>query len=111
MTFAPRSRPSWRLPTLTTGSLNDAASMMPLEEFQKRIDALIREIHGVPMAEGVDGLMFPGEREWNHRRKAETEGIELPPDVVESLRISSEMTDVRPEWLVERLAQAQFDSG
>ena len=32
ITLRARSRPCWRMPTFTTGSANEAASMMPLEE-------------------------------------------------------------------------------
>ncbi len=60
-----------------------AASM---EAFTRRIDEIIEYLHGLPLAEGADRIYVPGEMEWERRDKALAEGIELPSDVVESLR-------------------------
>ena len=36
-------------------------------------------------AEGAERIYLPGEMEWERRDRALTEGILLPPDVVESI--------------------------
>ena len=59
---------------------------MPRAEFAARIDALIREIHDAPKADGSERIYLPGEMEWHRRQRALAEGIPLPPDVRESLR-------------------------
>ena len=50
--------------------------------FYKRIAGLVGEIHAEPTADGSPPLMLPGEMEWRNRRRAETEGIALPEDVL-----------------------------
>jgi ureidoglycolate dehydrogenase (NAD+) len=65
----------------------DIKSMMPIEDFKKRIDTLIRMIKETPRAKGVDQIYLPGEMEWQHREKVlQDNGIELPEDVVDSLK-------------------------
>lgn len=77
----------------------DVGSMMPIEAFHKRVDALIREIHAAPTASGVP-LMMPGEREWRHRKAALEHGIELPVDVTTSLVSAFDLAGTRiPAWL------------
>lgn len=63
----------------------DIAAMISPEQFEQRLRALIEEIHVAPTAEGIERVMLPGEREWNLYRRAQTEGIDLPADVVEKL--------------------------
>lgn len=78
----------------------DIAKIMPPDQFQTRVTNLVTEIHQSPTADGVERVLVPGEREWNHRRKALAEGIDLPPDVVEKLVGLSNDLDYRPAWLV-----------
>jgi ureidoglycolate dehydrogenase (NAD+) len=76
----------------------DIGAMMPIDKFHDRIDSLIREIHAAPTI-GNNALMMPGEREWRHRRVAMEEGIELPRDVVSSLRSAFDSVGTSPAWL------------
>jgi LDH2 family malate/lactate/ureidoglycolate dehydrogenase len=64
----------------------DPSAMGPIDEFRRRVDGLIREIHAVPTAPGVDRVLVPGEAEWARRRKALSEGIPLPAEPRELLR-------------------------
>jgi len=64
----------------------DIAQMMPLEEFKARMDGMIREIKGAPLAKGAERIYLPGEIELEKRDVALVEGIVLPPDIVASLR-------------------------
>ena len=77
----------------------DIAKIMPPDQFQTRVTNLVDEIHNSPAADGVERVLVPGEREWNLRRKALVEGIDLPSDVVEKLVGLSNDVDLRPEWL------------
>lgn len=77
----------------------DIAQMMPPDQFQKRVAHLVDEIHQSPTADGADRLMLPGEREWNHRRKALTNGIELPSDVVGKLAGLAGDLNLKADWL------------
>lgn len=60
----------------------DVAAMRPLAEFKEHMDRMIDYLHGAPRAEGCERIYVPGEMEWERRRRALAEGIELPPDVV-----------------------------
>jgi len=81
----------------------DIAAMMPLDEFTRRVETLVDEIHGAPRADGVERLFVPGEKEWNHYDRALAEGLALPPDVVASLQEAAQMTglsfeETLPAW-------------
>jgi ureidoglycolate dehydrogenase (NAD+) len=59
----------------------DAATVFGGDEFFKRVEALIDEIHSAPTADSCDRLLVPGEREWKYRKSALENGMELPQDV------------------------------
>jgi LDH2 family malate/lactate/ureidoglycolate dehydrogenase len=64
--------------------------MSPYQQFADRIDALVREIHEAPKAEGTDRIYLPGEIEWEKYRTATQQGIELPEDVRMTLQEMAE---------------------
>jgi len=66
------------------------ASFMPVEEFKQRMDRTIREIRASEKADGAERIYLPGEMEWERREKALIEGMDLPEDVVASLRSLAE---------------------
>lgn len=84
---------SWTFsdPSLPTGhgaaflAINIEA-FLPIESFKERMDGLIAEIHAAPKASGAERLYAPGEIEFRRREKALKEGIDLPEDVVMSLK-------------------------
>ena len=59
---------------------------MPVNQFKERMDQTIREMRASDKAAGADRIYLPGEMEWERREKALVDGIELPDDVVASLR-------------------------
>ena len=63
----------------------DIAAMVPPEQFEQRLRKLTDEIHGAATADGVERVLLPGEREGALFRRARTEGIALPADVVAKL--------------------------
>jgi len=69
----------------------DVKCIAPAEEFARKVEALIDEIHNSPRADGVDRLLVPGELEWERHDRAMKEGIALPADVVGSLKIAAEL--------------------
>lgn len=77
----------------------DVSVMGPRDAFQARVDAMIREIHASPTADGVEKVLLPHEREWNLRRKALVEGIDLPSDVVGKLAGLADDVNLHPAWL------------
>jgi len=69
----------------------DVNAIMPEEQFLKRMETLIEEIHAAPRAKGVERLYVPGEMEWERYSRAMVEGIPLPEDVVTSLRKAADL--------------------
>lgn len=64
----------------------DLSMITSLAEFEKRIEDLIAELAAAPRAAGAERIYLPGEMEWDRRERALRDGIELPEDVLESLR-------------------------
>lgn len=89
--FDEPSRPSWHNASFT---VIDVAAISVPGEFDRRLGQLIDELHAAPTADGVDRVLLPGEREWANYRRAHTDGIALPPDVIEKLRLAGNMTGI-----------------
>lgn len=64
----------------------DVNAMMPMNTFRQRITRTIEEIRNAPKAKGTERIYMPGEMEWARREKALAEGIDMPEDVIGSLR-------------------------
>ena len=56
------------------------------------------EIHAAPTADGVERVLFPGEREWTLHRQAQATGIDLPPDVVAKLSQAAEIVGLAADF-------------
>lgn len=89
--FDPPDRPSWHNASLT---LYDVGMIAPRNEFDARIARLIDEIHQAPVAEGIENVLLPGEREWANLHESSRLGIALPPDVIAKLKEASDLTGV-----------------
>ena len=70
-----------------------------IAEFNARISHLVDEVQQTPTVAGVQQVMLPGEREWEHRKRALQDGLRLPEDVLAKLRGAAELVGSRPEWL------------
>lgn len=84
--FDDPARPSWHNASFLA---LDLGAMTSREQFDQRLRTLIDEIHAAATAEGVERVLLPGEREWHRRRHAQLHGIDLPPDVVEKLKLAA----------------------
>jgi LDH2 family malate/lactate/ureidoglycolate dehydrogenase len=62
--------------------------------FPGHMDDLFRGIRGHPAMKGVDHIKIPGEIEQAKRQKALAGNIELPDDVIQSLRTTAEENGV-----------------
>jgi len=71
------------------------ASFMPVQQFKNRMDRAIREISGTEKAPGADQIYLPGQLEWERRKNALAHGIDLPDDVVASLRALANDLDLQ----------------
>ncbi len=73
----------------------DPRVIAPSGDFERKVEALIDELHASPRADGVDRLLVPGEMEWEHFDRAMVQGIELPPDVVANLEKAASLSGVQ----------------
>jgi LDH2 family malate/lactate/ureidoglycolate dehydrogenase len=63
----------------------DVNALMPAAEFTQRMTQTIHEIRAAPKVDGSQ-IYLPGEMEWARRETALREGIDMPEDVLASLR-------------------------
>ena len=59
----------------------DVNSILPREEFDRRIAELIHQVRSAPLALNAALIQIPGEREWRNRQHAILHGLDLPQDV------------------------------
>ncbi len=70
----------------------DVGKFMPIADFKRRMDEMIRDIKKSPKAKGSDRIWLPGEIEWERRKVALEDGIALPEIVLNSLaKLSNEV--------------------
>jgi len=62
------------------------AAFQPLEEFCARMEKYIAELKAVPLAQGFDEIVYPGELEARSEARNRAEGILLPEDTGKDLR-------------------------
>lgn len=56
----------------------DIARLMPLDQFEERVAALVAQLRSSAPAEGSAGVFLPGEIEILNRERLQTQGIDLP---------------------------------
>jgi ureidoglycolate dehydrogenase (NAD+) len=61
------------------------AAILPIGDFKRRMDEMIRKIHNSPKAKDSARILLPGEIEWERREDALVNGIDLPKPVLTSL--------------------------
>lgn len=64
----------------------DIAAIQPLAEFGARMERYIAELKSVPLAQGFDEVVYPGELEARNDARHRAEGLALPPDTLADLR-------------------------
>jgi len=74
----------------------DVNGFMPLSEFQERVDALITYLKSVPLAEGVEEILVPGEPEARKAAQYRATGIPLAEDVVSATQQLAAELGVEP---------------
>ncbi|TVQ41202.1 MAG: Ldh family oxidoreductase [Spirochaetaceae bacterium] len=67
-------------------------SLIPIDTFKARMDAMIGEVRSAPKAEGSDRIYLPGEMEWERFDLAHKNGIQLPDYVLINLFSVAEQT-------------------
>ena len=64
----------------------DIAAMQPLADFGARMDRYIAELKSVPLAQGFEEIVYPGEIEARNDVRNRAEGLLLPEDTLADLR-------------------------
>jgi LDH2 family malate/lactate/ureidoglycolate dehydrogenase len=62
------------------------AAFMPLKDFGGRMERYVAELKSVPLAQGFDEIVYPGELEARSEARNRAEGILLPEDTRADLR-------------------------
>jgi LDH2 family malate/lactate/ureidoglycolate dehydrogenase len=70
-----------------------------IERFRRRVDKLVRQVHGSRRAGGVDRLLVPGELEANFERAYSTEGIPLGAATINDIAGQAEKLGVDASML------------
>ena len=60
-------------------------AFQPLAEFGARMERLIAELKSVPLAQGFEEIVYPGELEARNDARTRSEGILLPQDTIADL--------------------------
>jgi LDH2 family malate/lactate/ureidoglycolate dehydrogenase len=81
------------------------ASIVPIEEFKRRVDEMIRKVHDSPKAANSARIYLPGEMEWERREDALVNGIDLPASVLASLHSAARYVGMDPHLLEPRHLQ------
>lgn len=99
---------SWNLDPATPNNAGhafiavDVSKMMPMEEFEARMQALADELHSAKKAANVERIYLPGEMDWDKYEAAEKRGwIEIPDAMADSLEKLSQMNGIAIQWLPE----------
>jgi ureidoglycolate dehydrogenase (NAD+) len=79
----------------------DPGAMLPIQNFEHRVEAMIDELHAAPKAKGSEQTYVPGEIEWQKRERALQHGIPLPDFVVASLERVGRECGVDPAQLYQ----------
>jgi len=70
-------------------------NFVPVDEFKRNVGLLIDEIHDTPPAKGFDRVLVPGEKEYLMRLQYERDGIPIPSETAEELRIVAQEAGIR----------------
>jgi LDH2 family malate/lactate/ureidoglycolate dehydrogenase len=73
----------------------DIRRFMPFDAYTARVDALVRTMKASELAEGVQGILLPGEREFQTERTRRSDGIAVSAEVAPELEAASKLTGVR----------------
>jgi LDH2 family malate/lactate/ureidoglycolate dehydrogenase len=73
----------------------DVAAFQPLAEFEDRVDRYIAELKSVPLAQGFEEIVYPGEIEARNEVRNRAEGLLLPDETLLDLRKLAAEFDVQ----------------
>jgi LDH2 family malate/lactate/ureidoglycolate dehydrogenase len=71
-------------------------AFQPLQAFEARMEELIAELKSVPLAQGFDEVVYPGELEARNERNNLRNGLSLPEDTLKDLIKLANETGLKP---------------
>ena len=80
----------------------DLAQMLPMDEFEVRMEQMVKELESAPLAKNAQKIFVPGEMEWTKREKALAENrLELAENMGENLEKAAALTKTSLHWLAD----------
>ena len=80
----------------------DLAQMLPMDEFEVRMEQMVKELESAPLAKNAQKIFVPGEMEWTKREKALAENrLELAENMEENLEKAAALTKTSLHWLAD----------
>ena len=80
----------------------DLAQMLPMDEFEARMEQMVKELESAPLAKNAQKIFVPGEMEWAKREKALAENrLELADNMAENLQKAAALTKTSLHWLAD----------
>lgn len=80
----------------------DLAQMLPMDEFEARMEQMVKELESAPLAKNAQKIFVPGEMEWAKREKALAENrLELADNMAENLEKAAALTKTSLHWLAD----------
>lgn len=80
----------------------DLAQMLPMDEFEARMEQMVKELESAPLAKNAQKIFVPGEMEWAKREKALAENrLELADNMAENLERAAALTKTSLHWLAD----------
>ena len=68
------------------------AAFQPLDQFNARMETMIAELKSVPLAQGFEEVVYPGELEARNDAANRRDGLQLPADTLADLaRLADEL--------------------
>ena len=78
------------------------AQMLPMDEFEARMEQMVKELESAPLAKNAPKIFVPGEMEWTKREKALAENrLELAENMAENLEKAAALTKTSLHWLAD----------
>jgi len=77
----------------------DIAAMVPIRDFKRRTDEMVRTIRGSAKAKGSERIWLPGEMEAVKMNESLAHGMDLPQDVRDSLQGLAQDVGLKVDWL------------
>lgn len=74
----------------------------PMDEFEVRMEQMVKELESAPLAKNAQKIFVPGEMEWTKREKALAENrLELAENMAENLEKAAALTKTSLHWLAD----------